>query len=171
MLISKSKLKNIIKKAIIKEVDDYLQDFTSFSSDENKRNLRNYLTSKNLSNTTIGPSSIKNFPKKGVELSLRDLIILRDLNFVEVPLLKQSLDNSNIKYKVENNVFSFSKKDAEKIVDGIRDLLILPDRRSDWVKTNYTSLAGNQMTLSQWRELVSYYGYQLSKKIKNQKKF
>ena len=171
MLISKSKLKNIIKKIILKEADDYLQDFTSFDSDENKRNLRNYLTSKNLSNTTIGPSSIKNFPKKGDELSLRDLIILRDLNFVETALLKQILNNGSIQYKIENDVVSFSKKDAEKIIDGIRDLLMLPDRRSDWAKTNYPSLAGKDITLNQWRDLVSYYANQLSKKIKNQKKF
>jgi len=62
------KLKNYIKKLILKEADDYLQ-----GGEENKRNL---------SHVTIGPNSIKNFRKKGDEFSLNNLIILNDLNSI-----------------------------------------------------------------------------------------
>ena len=78
------KLKNLIKKLILKEADDYFK-----GGEENKRNL---------SDVTIGPNSIKNFRKKGDEFSLNDLIILNDLNSIERAILNDSLNNSKIKY-------------------------------------------------------------------------
>jgi len=41
----------------------------------------------------------------------------------------------------------------------------------DWVKTNYPSFAGKDMTYIQWRELVVWFANGLFKKIKNQKNF
>lgn len=120
-----SKLKNIIKKLILKETFDYSRDF-EFSDfgddDERKRNLRNYLASKNLSNATIDGATLKNFPEKGDEISLFSVNV-RDLNPVQRAMLKQSLNNGNIKYKVKSGVVSFSRKDAERIIYEIDKLI------------------------------------------------
>jgi len=113
-----SSLKNIIKKIILKEADDYLQDFSSFDNEQNKNRLRQYLTTKNLSNVSVGPKSLNNFPNKGDELSLFSLNI-RELNPVQRNILKQSLNNGNIQHKVESGVVSFSKKDINKLSDEI----------------------------------------------------
>jgi hypothetical protein len=162
------KLKNYIKKLILKEADDYFQ-----GGEENKRNL---------SDVTIGPNSIKNFRKKGNEFSLNDLIILNDLNSIERAILNDSLNNSKIKYKVENNVVYFSKKDAEKLINQMQKLLtpkspsasdynMFTHQSDDWAKTNYPSFAGKDMTYIQWRGLVEWFANSLFKKIKNQKNF
>ena len=146
------KLKNYIKKLILKEADDYFQ-----GSEENKRNLSN-------------------------EFSLNDLIILNDLNSIERAILNDSLNNSKIKYKVENDVVYFSKKDVEKLINEMQKLLTpklpsAPDynmfdhHSDDWAKTNYLSLAGKDMTYIQWRKLVEWFANQLFKKIKKQKNF
>jgi hypothetical protein len=116
------KLKNLIKKLILKEADDYLQDFTSFGGEENKRNLRNFLASKNLSNSTIDSTSLKNFPEKGNEMSLFSFN-LTNLTPIQRAILKQSLNNGNIQHKVENGVVSFSMKDLDKLGDEITKLL------------------------------------------------
>jgi hypothetical protein len=115
-------LKNVIKKIILKEADDYLQDFNSFDDEERKNRLRQYLTTKNLSNISIGPKSMTNFPNKGDELSLFSLNI-RDLKPIERNILKQSLNNGNIQHKVENGIVSFSKKDINKLSDEIDKIL------------------------------------------------
>jgi hypothetical protein len=117
-----SKLKNIIKKIILKEADDYLQDFSSFGDEEKKRDLRNYITSKNLSNSTIGPKSLTNFPNKGDDLSLFSVNI-KDLNPVQRNMLKQSLNNGNIQHKIESGVVSFSTKDFYKIKSEVIKLI------------------------------------------------
>jgi hypothetical protein len=114
------KLKNLIRKIVLKEADDYLQDFSSFGDDKNR--LRQYLTTKNLSNTSIGPKSLTNFPSKSDELSLFSVNI-RDLNPVERSMLKQSLSNGNIQHKVESGVVSFSKKDFNKIRNEVVKLI------------------------------------------------
>jgi hypothetical protein len=116
-----SKLKNIIKKLILKEADDYLQDFSSFDDEEKKRDLRNYITSRNLSKATIGPKSLTNFPNKGDELSLFSLNI-KDLNPIERSMLKQSLNNGNIQHKVESGVVSFSRRGVLKVLREIENL-------------------------------------------------
>ena len=115
-------LKNIIKKIILKEADDYLQDFSSFDNEQNKNRLRQYLTTKNLSNTSIGPKSMTNFPNKGDELSLFSLNI-RELNPVQRSMLKQSLNNGNVQHKVESGVVSFSRKDVNKVFDEVVKLI------------------------------------------------
>jgi hypothetical protein len=118
------KLKNFIKKLILKEADDYLQDFSSFgpNGNDNKNRLRQFLTTKNLSNTSISPKGLSNFPNKGDELSLFSLNI-KNLNPIERSMLKQSIKNGNIQHKVENGVVSFSRRGVLKVLREIENLI------------------------------------------------
>jgi len=120
-----SKLKNLIKKLILKETFDYSKDFefSDFGDDEEKRkDLKNYLGRENLSNATVGATSLKNFPEKGNEISLFSFN-LTNLTPVQRAILKQSLNNGKILYKVENGDVSFSIRDLSELYDEIKKLL------------------------------------------------